>query len=35
MDNNLDQNVEFLETEYFTHVLSSAFRILIKVFSYL
>jgi len=33
MDNNLFQNADFLETEYITHVLSSAFQILMKVFN--
>jgi hypothetical protein len=33
MYNNLDQNANFLETEYFTRVLSSAFQILMKVFN--
>jgi hypothetical protein len=35
MDNNFDQNADFLETEYITHVLSSAFDILMKVFNLL
>jgi len=33
MDSNLYQNADFLETEYITHVLSSAFQILMKVFN--
>jgi hypothetical protein len=35
MYNNLDQNADFLETWYITHVLSSAFQILMKVFNLL